>query len=138
MTSGRKRNAIWLEFEELVNKNRKGKRAKCKKCGNEMEGQIQRMKSHFDKCSKNQDQDVVILPESQSEPNGEFCFVIELTLIFTHSLINLLYGLIPQILNLNLQLREAVLQRLLPFTRSFTPYQRRPSTPSQFSRSPLL
>lgn len=48
--SGRKRDIVWLSFDEIKNESRKGTRAKCKKCGYELEGQPARLKNHLNKC----------------------------------------------------------------------------------------
>ena len=49
--SGRKRDLVWLYYDELKNEGgRKGHRAKCKKCGHELEGQVSRLKKHIEKC----------------------------------------------------------------------------------------
>lgn len=53
--TGRKKDIIWVSFEEIRNESRKGLRAKCKNCGHEMEGQVKRMKDHLGKCIKNED-----------------------------------------------------------------------------------
>jgi hypothetical protein len=48
---GRKRDSVWLNFDEVKIESRKGKRAKCKECGGEMEGLTQRMRKHLEqKC----------------------------------------------------------------------------------------
>lgn len=49
--TGRKRDLVWLYFDELPNKgDRKGHRAKCKKCEKILEGQVSRLKKHLEKC----------------------------------------------------------------------------------------
>lgn len=53
-STGRRKHFIWLYFEEVKHDNRKGSRAKCKKCNIEMEGQVARMKKHLEKCADNQ------------------------------------------------------------------------------------
>lgn len=50
-SSGRRKDLVWLYFNEVKNDNRKGCRAKCKKCNKEMEGQVARMKKHVENCS---------------------------------------------------------------------------------------
>lgn len=51
---GRKRDSIWLYFDEVPQATKRlGKRAKCKTCGAEMEGQVGRMKNHHEiKCQR--------------------------------------------------------------------------------------
>ncbi|KAJ8892937.1 hypothetical protein PR048_005518 [Dryococelus australis] len=48
--SDRKRDVVWLSFEEVKKKSRRGVRAKCKYGGIEFEGQVLRMKNHLSKC----------------------------------------------------------------------------------------
>lgn len=49
--TGRKSDSIWNYFEKSIAlPGRKGCRAVCKKCGKSMEGQVARMKKHYDKC----------------------------------------------------------------------------------------
>lgn len=50
--TGRKRDIVWLSFDEIKKESRKGVRAKCKKCGYELEGQVIRMKNHLSKCAQ--------------------------------------------------------------------------------------
>lgn len=50
-SGGRRKDLIWLYFDEVKNDKRKGCRAKCKKCKQEMEGQVLRMKKHVGTCS---------------------------------------------------------------------------------------
>lgn len=56
--TGRKPDAVWNSFEKIFNVSRKGVRAKCKKCGLEMEGQIIRMKGHLLKCPTSLNEDI--------------------------------------------------------------------------------
>lgn len=49
--SGRKRDIVWNSFESIKTSDRKGERAKCKKCDTTMEGQVSRMRNHLVKCS---------------------------------------------------------------------------------------
>lgn len=49
--SGRQREAIWAEYDEISTTQKTGKRVKCKTCGFEMQGLVQRMKYHIaSKC----------------------------------------------------------------------------------------
>lgn len=50
-STGRRKDMVWLNFEEVKSDIRKGCRAKCKKCKKEMEGQVIRMKKHVETCS---------------------------------------------------------------------------------------
>lgn len=56
--TGRKRDLIWDSFEPIESEQRKGKRAKCKKCGTTLEGQVKRMKTHMDKCDPDSDKEI--------------------------------------------------------------------------------
>lgn len=47
-SGGRRKDLVWLHFDEVKNNQRKGCRAKCKKCKKEMEGQVARMKKHVE------------------------------------------------------------------------------------------
>lgn len=51
--TGRRSDAVWSSFTEVKIEGRKGKRAKCKLCGKEMEGQVARMKKHYQTCNNN-------------------------------------------------------------------------------------
>lgn len=48
--TGRKQDEIWKYFEKQVIPDRKGSRAICKQCHKSMEGQISRLKAHYNKC----------------------------------------------------------------------------------------
>lgn len=50
MSSGRKKDPIWLEFKQITHDNKKGSRAICKACNQEMQGLVGRLKSHREKC----------------------------------------------------------------------------------------
>lgn len=52
--SGRKKDPIWIHFIEKSNKTegKLGNRAICKKCRHEMQGLVERMKVHWQKCSE--------------------------------------------------------------------------------------
>ncbi|CAG7785743.1 unnamed protein product, partial [Allacma fusca] len=65
--AGRKRDIIWLKFQEVGTDNRKGKRAKCNDCGIEMEGLIKRMKKHLEKCEP-EIEEVFALENLAAEP----------------------------------------------------------------------
>lgn len=58
-STGRKKDLIWLSFEEIRNTSRKGLRAKCKHCGHEIEGQVKRMKDHLGKCIEIEKEDIL-------------------------------------------------------------------------------
>jgi len=50
--AGRSKDGIWQEFDELPSTSGKsGCRAKCKACGKELQGLVQRMKSHIQQCN---------------------------------------------------------------------------------------
>lgn len=49
-SGGRKRDVVWLSFNEIKLESRKGIRAECKSCKKELEGQVVRMRSHLLKC----------------------------------------------------------------------------------------
>jgi len=60
--TGRKRDSIWLYFEDIVKATeRTGKRARCKACKLEMEGQVARLKQHVEKCCSTEKDDDVLL-----------------------------------------------------------------------------
>jgi len=50
---------------------KKSKRAVCKKCGKEMQGLTSRMKSHFNKCSNNSEEDV-----TQNKSAGTYIVIV--------------------------------------------------------------
>jgi len=50
---GRKKDVIWHCY--IKKQGKKSKHAVCKKCGKEMQKLTSRMKSHFNKCSNNSD-----------------------------------------------------------------------------------
>ena len=63
--TGRKLDPVWQYFHVIQKDSRKGRRAKCKKCGHEVEGQVARMKKHLFKCSSS------FTNENDSECEGE-------------------------------------------------------------------
>lgn len=65
--TGRKRDIVWLSFDEIKNESRKGIRAKCKLCDKELEGQVSRMKIHLSQCT------------IRCEDTGKFVYCIHLT-----------------------------------------------------------
>jgi len=67
---GRKKDVIWHYYIEKQGK--KSKRAVCKKCGKEMQGLTSRMKSHFNKCSINSDNEDV----TQNKSAGTYIIII--------------------------------------------------------------
>jgi len=67
--TGRKKDVIWHCYIEKQGK--KSKRAVCKKCGKEMQGLTSRMKSHFNICSNNSDEDV-----TQNKSAGIYIIII--------------------------------------------------------------
>ena len=48
--SGRKQDPIWLLYDKSVLIGKKGSRAKCKCCGKEIQGLVDRMKKHTAEC----------------------------------------------------------------------------------------
>lgn len=48
--SGRKKDKIWDYFIEKTEKGKTGSRAVCKNCKKEMQGLVQRLKGHHEKC----------------------------------------------------------------------------------------
>lgn len=51
--SGRRKDAIWNYFiEKKSDKAKPGSRAICKNCKKEMQGLVQRLKDHHEKCKK--------------------------------------------------------------------------------------
>lgn len=50
--SGRKRDNIWIFYNEKKSDSSKFLRAICKKCGSEMQGLVARMKKHIEKCGE--------------------------------------------------------------------------------------
>lgn len=54
--SGRKRDSVWQHFIEKSNKlkGKAGSRAVCKYCKEEIQGLVQRLKAHREKCQKKQ------------------------------------------------------------------------------------
>jgi hypothetical protein len=52
MASGRKPDAIWDEFSKLKIAGKQGSRAVCKRCNHELQGIVDRMKKHYELCSK--------------------------------------------------------------------------------------
>ena len=82
--SGRKADPIWYHFEKLTSKTATGCRAKCKNCGFELQGLVQRMKKHYDKCTASND-DVTLEPE-QSIAGKFFFFTFIIHLICVHFL----------------------------------------------------
>ncbi|RXG59027.1 hypothetical protein Avbf_14316 [Armadillidium vulgare] len=48
--AGRQKESIWAEFDEIPTTQKTGIRVKCKTCGFEMQGLVQRLKNH--KASK--------------------------------------------------------------------------------------
>jgi len=48
---GRKCDPIWQHFDKLSSVSGKGCKARCKLCRKEMQGLVERMKAHWDKCS---------------------------------------------------------------------------------------
>lgn len=53
MSSGRKKDPIWIYFKELpVVPGKSGLRATCKKCNKELQGIVSRLKAHHKKCSE--------------------------------------------------------------------------------------
>ena len=49
--AGRQRDAIWDDFEGLpATSKQKATRAKCKSCGQEVQGLVQRLRNHKKKC----------------------------------------------------------------------------------------
>jgi len=68
---GRKKNVIWHYYIEKQGK--KSKRAVCKKCGKEMQGLTSRMKSHFNKCSNNSNNEKDV---TQNKSAGTYIIII--------------------------------------------------------------
>ncbi|XP_045105389.1 uncharacterized protein LOC123500868 [Portunus trituberculatus] len=53
--AGRQKDSIWAEFEEVATHSQnKGIRAKCKVCGKELQGLVQRLRDHKKKCKEPQ------------------------------------------------------------------------------------
>jgi len=50
-----KQNACWFYFDCIMKTNNKGMWAKCKNCGHEMQGIIERLKKHLEVCNSNED-----------------------------------------------------------------------------------
>jgi len=67
--SGRKKDVIWHYYIEKQGK--KSKHAVCKKYGKEMQGLTSRMKSHFNNCSNNSDEDV-----TQNKSAGTYNIIV--------------------------------------------------------------
>jgi len=71
-TTGRKRDPIWVQFEECPKADKKGKQAKCKECGKLMEPQVQRMQKHLETHNPGNDADEVVVV-SNSNQNRKSC-----------------------------------------------------------------
>ena len=58
--SGRKKDLIWQFFKEKSGKaeGKPGCRATCKKCNLEMQGLVERMKKHWEKCKSVNNEDI--------------------------------------------------------------------------------
>lgn len=58
--SGRKKDLIWQFFKEKSGKaeGKPGCRATCKKCNLEMQGLVERMKKHWEKCKNVNNEDI--------------------------------------------------------------------------------
>lgn len=55
-SSGRKKDPIWINFEELpVRPGVSGSRAVCKKCRKEIQGIVARLKKHLSDCYSESD-----------------------------------------------------------------------------------
>lgn len=48
--SGRKRDPVWINFNESSTASGKGLKAQCKKCGKAMMGLVSRMRAHTSVC----------------------------------------------------------------------------------------
>lgn len=66
---GRRKDLVWLYFNEVKNDKRKGCRARCKNCNKEMEGQVARMKKHIETCNNSHHHS-----DSDSVDNGKYLF----------------------------------------------------------------
>ena len=49
--SGRRHDIIWLYFHKTKLPGKIGCRAKCKRCGKEIQGLVARMKQHYTDCT---------------------------------------------------------------------------------------
>lgn len=53
--AGRQKDSVWAEFEEVATHSQnQGIRAKCKVCGKELQGLVQRLRDHKKKCKEPQ------------------------------------------------------------------------------------
>lgn len=75
--SGRQRDAIWADFEGLpATSKQKCIRAKCKACGKEVQGLVQRLRDHKKKCEGKtttsscelMEEDIILENEKSSSP----------------------------------------------------------------------
>lgn len=66
--SGRKKDPVWMNFNEIKSEKRKGLRALCKICNVEIEGHVNRLKKHMEKCVKSN------FDLEDSEGKNCFCF----------------------------------------------------------------
>ena len=48
---GRKPDPVWLHYERIVTPGKTGTKATCKYCRKQMQGIVDRMKSHINQCS---------------------------------------------------------------------------------------
>lgn len=65
--AGRKKDDIWNNFVQIPNENKTGTRAKCKLCGVELQGLVERLKTHSRNCTSNDDVEFV----ETSDPGGD-------------------------------------------------------------------
>lgn len=72
--SGRKKDLIWQFFKEKSGKaeGKPGCRATCKKCNMEMQGLVERMKKHWEKCKNVNNEDIDTIDTDDTYSDSSF------------------------------------------------------------------
>lgn len=86
--TGRKLDSVWHNFEIIKKDGRQGRRARCRKCGFELEGQVARLKKHLSKCFLMSNDDIESEEITGMKAVGCFCR-IHMFFSFTSSFVKL-------------------------------------------------